>query len=58
MIRDAAPDNSPLKREKLAPINQSLAVVLRRYHKSRKERRQTVGGKIVPDANQNNVEND
>jgi hypothetical protein len=37
--------------EKLAVINLSLGVVLRRYHASRKQRRNTVGGQEVPPGN-------
>ena len=49
MIRDRAiKDNSPVKSEKLATIVKSLGIVLKRYGISRKERRQTVDGQIVP----------
>jgi hypothetical protein len=54
MIRDKAIEldvEHLLSREKLATISKSLGVVLRRYHSSRKERRQLVGGEIVPDGN-------
>src|SRR5262245_19256092 len=34
--------------EKLAIINLALGVVLRRYHASRRQRRNTVGGEMVP----------
>ncbi len=37
--------------EKIASIKKSLRVVLRRYHQGRKERKNTVGGQIVPDDN-------
>jgi hypothetical protein len=49
MIREKAGPESPLSREKLATISKSLGVVLRRYHESRKERRQRVGEEVVPD---------
>jgi hypothetical protein len=54
MIRDKAVEMDPehmLAKEKLATISKSLGVVLRRYHASRKQRREMVGGEIVPDAN-------
>lgn len=34
--------------EKLAVINLALGVVLRRYHKSRKQRRNMIAGEVVP----------
>ena len=40
-----------VKDEKLAIINMALGVVLRRYHASRKQRRNMLGGKEVPDEN-------
>jgi hypothetical protein len=53
MIRDRAiKENSPVAREKLHTINKSLGVVLRRYGLSRKERRQTVDGQIVPNGDE------
>lgn len=53
MIREKADKlgQSELTTEKLATIAKALGVVLRRYHASRKERRQTVGGEIVPGDN-------
>lgn len=49
MIRDrATKDSSPVAHEKLATIVKSLGIVLKRYGLSRKERRQTVSGEIVP----------
>ena len=42
--------------EKLAIINLALGVVLRRYHKSRKQRRNTVGGERVPSEAENGAE--
>lgn len=50
MIRQWAndADSHELAREKLATIAKSLGVVMRRYHASRKERRQMVDGKTVP----------
>jgi len=49
MIRDKAKaiDSSEVAGEKLAVINMALGVVLRRYHASRKQRRNTVGGEEV-----------
>jgi len=49
MIRDKAKaiDSSEVAGEKLAIINMALGVVLRRYHASRKQRRNTVGGEEV-----------
>ena len=53
MIRDqAVKENSPVAREKLATIVKSLGIVLKRYGISRKERRQTVDGEIVPNNNE------
>jgi hypothetical protein len=53
MIRNRAKkiDGNELANEKLATISKALGVVLRRYGASRKERRQTVHGEIVPDTN-------
>ena len=50
VIRDLArkEDIAIVKDQKLATIAKSLNIVLRRYGKSRKERRNTVGGEIVP----------
>jgi hypothetical protein len=51
MIRDKAKElgNYPeVAAEKLATINSALGVVLRRYKASRKQRRNMVGGQIVP----------
>ena len=48
-IRDRAKkDGSPVAHEKLATIVKSLGIVLKRYGLSRKERRQTVDGQLVP----------
>lgn len=49
MIRDRAEkiDGHPLQKEKVATISKALGIVLRRYHLSRKERRQIVDGKAV-----------
>jgi hypothetical protein len=48
LIRVWAKENkSELAREKLATIAKALGVVLRRYHASRKERRQMVAGEVV-----------
>jgi hypothetical protein len=51
MIREKAKtiEDHSLAHEKLATISKSLGVVLRRYHLSRKERRQIVDGQVVPD---------
>jgi hypothetical protein len=51
LIRDVAQENGenhPLTREKLATISKALGVVMRRYHQSRKERRDMVDGQSVP----------
>jgi hypothetical protein len=50
MIREWAKDSdgNELSHEKLATIAKALGVVLRRYHASRKERRQMVDGEVVP----------
>jgi hypothetical protein len=49
MIREWAEkeENQELTREKPATIAKALGVVLRRYHESRKERRQMVDGEII-----------
>lgn len=49
MTRELANEiNSPVKNEKLATIVKSLRFVARRYNQSRKERRNTLGGTILP----------
>ena len=51
MIRNHATDQNPkhlLASKKIATISKSLGVVLRRYNYSRAERRNTVGGTVVP----------
>lgn len=50
MMRERAHElkNVELTREKLATISKALGVVLRRYGQSRKERRYTVHGEVVP----------
>jgi hypothetical protein len=48
--------NTEVASEKLAVINLALGVVLRRYHKSRKQRRNTVGGERVPTEAENGGE--
>jgi len=51
MIRNYATDQNPkhlLAGKKIATISKSLGVVLRRYNASRSERRNTVGGVVVP----------
>ena len=55
MIRDKAEKigSTEVAGEKLAIINMALGVVLRRYHASRKQRRNTVGGEEVPTENNN-----
>ena len=55
MIRAWAEDKSipELTREKLATISKALGVVLRRYHESRKERRNMIAGKVVESDNDN-----
>jgi len=49
MLREVAQkdDGNIVGTKKLATIVKSMNVVLRRYHKSRKERRHTVGGEVV-----------
>jgi hypothetical protein len=50
VIRDTARksnEHHPLVSEKLATISMALGVVLRRYHQSRKERRNMVAGQTV-----------
>jgi hypothetical protein len=49
MIREKAAviSSTEVAAEKLAVINMALGVVLRRYHASRKQRRNTVGGEEV-----------
>ena len=53
MIRAKAKtiDGNEVGKENLATINKALNVVLRRYHVSRKERRNLVGGEQVPGEN-------
>jgi hypothetical protein len=50
IIREKAKEigSTEVAEEKLAIINLALGVVLRRYHASRKQRRNTVGGEEVP----------
>ena len=50
MIREKAKDSgiSEIANEKLAIINMALGVVLRRYHASRKQRKNELGGEQVP----------
>jgi len=50
IIRQKAKDigSTEVENEKLAVINLALGVVLRRYHSSRKQRRNMVGGEEVP----------
>jgi hypothetical protein len=50
MIREKAKDigSIDVANEKLAIINLALGVVLRRYHATRKQRRNTVAGEEVP----------
>lgn len=50
IIREKAKANgvTEVAEEKLAIINMALGVVLRRYHASRKQRRQMLGGEEVP----------
>ena len=54
MLRERAQElkNVELSREKLATISKSLGIVLRRYRQSRKERRYTVHGEMVPADNE------
>jgi|SRR5215475_4512078 len=55
IIREKAKEigSSEVAAEKLAIINLALGVVLRRYHASRKQRRNTVGGEQVPSEGNN-----
>jgi hypothetical protein len=55
IIRDKAKDMNvtDVANEKLAIINLSLNVVLRRYHASRKQRRNMIAGEEVPNDNNN-----
>jgi hypothetical protein len=55
MIRERAKANGvhDVANEKLAIINLALGVVLRRYHASRKQRRNMVQGEEVPPDNNN-----
>ena len=50
IIRKKAEDigSREVASEKLAIINMALGVVLRRYHASRKQRRNTLGGEEIP----------
>jgi hypothetical protein len=50
MIREKAQslEGSPVANKNISTIKKSLNVVLRRYHASRKERKNTVGGEYVP----------
>lgn len=53
MIREKAAEIklNEVSTQKLATIAKSLGIVLRRYGQSRKERRNMVGGRVVPDGN-------
>jgi hypothetical protein len=53
MIREKASKDGDLvvTRQKYATISKSLSVVLRRYGASRKERRNMIGGEVVPGDN-------
>jgi hypothetical protein len=55
MIREKAVqmENTEVATANLATINLALGVVLRRYHLSRKQRRNTVGGQEVPSERNN-----
>jgi hypothetical protein len=54
MVRKKAVElKSEVANEKLGPIKQALGVVLRRYHQSRKQRRNMIGGEEVPSDNGN-----
>jgi len=50
ILQEKAKDlgSTEVAEEKLAIINLALGVVLRRYHASRKQRRNTLGGEEVP----------
>jgi len=60
MIREYAKENGKveLMNEKLGPIVLALGVVLRRYHQSRKERRQMIDGQIIPGIDNHSVPGD
>jgi hypothetical protein len=53
LIRDKAKEigSTEVASEKTGVINLALGVVLRRYHASRKQRRNMLARKIVPDGN-------
>jgi hypothetical protein len=53
IIREKAKEigSTEVATEKLAIINLALGVVLRRYHASRKQRRNMIGGEQVPPEN-------
>jgi len=53
MIRDLAKERGDVEvaTQKIAAIKSSLRVVLRRYHQSRKERKNMIGGEIIADDN-------
>jgi hypothetical protein len=55
LIREKAKEigSTEVVEEKLAVINMALGVVLRRYHASRKQRRNMLGGEEVPSDNSN-----
>jgi hypothetical protein len=50
LIRDKAKEigSTEVADEKIGIINLALGVVLRRYHASRKQRRNMLGGEVVP----------
>jgi uncharacterized protein YigA (DUF484 family) len=56
MIQKKAHDmgNTEVAEELLGVINSALGVVLRRYKASRKQRRNMLGGQLVPTADENN----
>ena len=53
MIREKAVEigSTEVAEEKLGIINSALGVVMRRYHASRRQRRNTLGGEVVPPEN-------
>ncbi len=55
MIREAAPEGSPLKDQKLAPLRYALLAVLRRYGISRSDRAGLSRGRFDVDDEGNNL---
>lgn len=53
MIKNRAIEKKDMEvgTQKIATIKKALRIVLRRYHQSRKERKNMIGGEILPDDN-------